>query len=207
MSQLLRFKLRGNLPSGEIFEHGLYCHVADGILMPAIMTRLQSAAAALLTTANGMQLSYTQLTKWGSIELEMVDPTTGKTTTSTNATINYIGSNVNNSLPCNLAIVTTLRTAVSSRTTRGRFYLPATAVDSTTLVGRIIAQTTTRIKVSLNAYFAALKAGGSAQMTPVVYSLKNKSTSDITRYDVGDVFDQQGSRRNKLVESRTGATI
>jgi hypothetical protein len=77
---------------------------------------------------------------------------------------------------------------------------------ATTTSGRLTSAGQTALLVSLNAFFAALK-GFVQPMTPVVYSGVGRTVATVVSYDVGDVFDTQRRRRNKLTESRVGATI
>ena len=100
----------------------------------------------------------------------------------------------------------TLRTATVSRRGRGRFYLPAPAANALDGSGNLLAAAQTALKTSVTAMWNALE-GAAEPAHPAVLSRLAATTYPATSYDIGNVFDSMRSRRNKLVESRIGASV
>lgn len=207
MSKLYRLNFQGNLPAGDVFNHSLFVSGSDASTINDAVTAGAAAAAALTTTASGMQSLFNTTTIWAGLVVEEVDQTTGLSVATGSASFTHAGTtSASSALPGQCAIVVTLRTATLSRRGRGRFYLPPMAGASTTSTGRLSSASQALCVTSLNAFFNALKTFV-APMTPVVYSPTGRTVATVTSYDLGDVFDTQRRRRNKLVESRVGASI
>lgn len=203
---LWKISYTGNMPGGDIFMHGVHLSTDDGVLISAVMARAIAAHTALLTTASGMQASFTTTTQWLGIIVEQIAVGDGSVIQTLVQSVSRAGTNVNPPLPGECAICVTFRTAEISRSGRGRWYLPCPANNTLTSTGRLITGNVTAIVTSMSAFFTALQsglAGGNA----VVYSKKEAAVNAIVSFDVGDVIDAQRRRRNKLVESRAGASV
>jgi hypothetical protein len=203
---LWKISFTGNMPGGDIFMHGVHLSTDDGVLISAVMARAIAAHTALLTTASGMQSAFTTTTVWAGIIVEQINVGDGSVLQTLVQSVNRTGTNVNPPLPGEVAICVTFRTAEVSRSGRGRWYLPCPANNVLTSTGRLITGNVTSIVTSMSAFFAALQSGLSGG-DAVVYSKKEAGVHSIVSFDVGDVLDAQRRRRNKLVESRAGATI
>lgn len=92
---------------------------------------------------------------------------------------------------------------MATRAGRGRFYLPPLAV-STVADGRLSSTAQGTVSSAVEAFLTSL---GGASLTPVVRGRSTHTSTPITRYDVGDVFDTQRRRRDKLIETRIGGTV
>lgn len=107
------------------------------------------------------------------------------------------------SMPADVAIVVSLRTDLANRRGRGRFYLPQPAESTGTTDGRIAQATIDGIISALTAAWSAITPA----TEPVVYSRTNRSFEVVQRFNIGDLYDTQRRRENKLVEARTGADV
>lgn len=107
-------------------------------------------------------------------------------------------------LPGEVALVVSLRTPLANRSGRGRFYLPAPAVNAASGDGRVLNAAQTDIVAALEAAWATANAAGE---NPVVYSRTLRSVQSITSFNVGDLFDVQTRRQNSLTESRISAAM
>lgn len=103
-----------------------------------------------------------------------------------------------NSFPADVSIVVSLRTLLANRSGRGRFYLPQPAVSTGTAGGRLTSAAQTALMAALLSGFTA----ASPQVQPVVYSRTLRTFEAITTFNVGDLFDTQRRRENKLLEAR-----
>jgi len=102
--------------------------------------------------------------------------------------------------PADVALVVSLRTVLANRQGRGRFYLPQPAASQVTATGRVLADLITDLGSSLQAAWAAYNTGVDR---PVVYSRTGRTIENITSFNIGDLYDVQRRRENKLIEGRT----
>lgn len=109
-----------------------------------------------------------------------------------------------NALPADCALVVSLRTALPQRTGRGRFYMPQPAASNLTATGRVAADLIGDLMASLAAAWGAYNTGLDK---PVIYSPTFRLTRTITAYNVGDLYDTQRRRENKVTEARTTANM
>lgn len=115
-----------------------------------------------------------------------------------------VGTSVSGSLPPEVALVVSLRTATANRTGRGRFYLPQPATNALELDGNLSATAQTDIVDALEAAWITAVAAGEA---PVVYSRTARATRPVTSFNVGDVMDIQTRRSNSLTQARVSRAM
>lgn len=114
--------------------------------------------------------------------------------------VSLSGADAGDSMPADVAICVSLRTDLANRRGRGRFYLPQPAQSTSAADGRIASATITGILSALSAAFNGITPA----TEPVVYSRTNRSFEVVQRYNIGDLYDTQRRRENKLVEARQG---
>lgn len=197
MPSVYRVDVPTQLPSGEVAEwsHWLQGDSLDSALTgaEAFMTSLSGAAAFLG--------NFTTSTTFGPVKVSEVDEATGVVLATAFGTVTTHGDSADDPMPPQVAIVITLETGSALRTRRGRYYLPAPATATSTPNGRANS-------AEVNAMADALVAAHQAEMTAMVdgillvYSRKLRVTTPVSALSVGDVFDTQRRRRDKLVESR-----
>lgn len=207
MTQLFQFQFQGNLPAGDIFEHSLWWTADDGTTVTDAGHAADAYLTALMTTAGGIQNSYTTGTIWGFPRVAKVNIADGSTLDSGTGTVSQAGlGTVNNSMPGEVAVCITCRTITDTATTRGRFYLPAPVVTAVVFTGLMTPAVQTAMLVSVKAADLAVRAAGHG-FQPVIYSRKNRSTATIVQYECGNVYDAQRRRRNKVTETRSVVTV
>ena len=106
-------------------------------------------------------------------------------------------------LPFQCATVISLLTASATRHGRGRFYLPPLAA-STLDTGKVSSAAITSLDTAWTAFFDSLNTDG---VSPVVRNRTGHISTPVTSARVGDVFDTQRRRRNKLVETYTAIAV
>lgn len=105
-------------------------------------------------------------------------------------------------IPYQCSVCVSLTTDLATRSGRGRFYLPP--FDASTLDdGRLSATAQATLVGAVGAWWAALDGAGLAVQ---LYSRTTKALTPVTGMNVGDVFDTQRRRRNKLIEVRQSVT-
>lgn len=132
-----------------------------------------------------------------------LSPVTGKNMGQVRVAEALVGTNAGASMPPQNAIVVSLRTALFTRAGRGRFFLPAPSVNSVD-TGRILAATVSSCATAAQKMIQSLNGAG---YTVCVYHRSTRTTDAVTSVDVGNVFDTQRRRRDKLVETRTSLSV
>lgn len=101
-------------------------------------------------------------------------------------------------------MVISLSTQFTGRSERGRMYLPGPAVSNVTSAGRFA--TTNRNDIR-DAAVALLASTSAPDNVSVLWSRKNVSLTPLDSLRVGDVFDAQRRRRDKLTELYSAGDI
>lgn len=172
----------------------------SGVSLLTMATALQAPLDTLWT---GNRLLHTGSVAEIHRRLDEVRVTDGRVLTGTDIdpSSTPTGSAGGSSMPPEAAEVLTLRTPFSGASFRGRIYLPPVAVSECTSDGDISEEAQHAFVDNWATFFDAVIADAS-DITPVVYSRKNRSTSPISRIDMGTIMDVQRSRRRSLVEVR-----
>lgn len=185
-----------SLPSGEVADFGFW--------MTATTIELAVAAVdAWYVTLAGdaaWKALFQSGTIFGEAKVSEIFADTGAVITTAMAGTSYNGSGGGDSLPPQVALCVTVNTAIISRTTRGRFYLPPLLASNTTASGRVYPAAQATAVGSLAAAFTVLNG---TDGTLIVWSRKLHEATDATSLSVGDVYDTMRTRRDKLVEVRS----
>lgn len=132
-----------------------------------------------------------------------IDPLTDRQLTRFEEALALTGDEAVEMLPFQVAVVISLRTALATRSGRGRFYLPplgVTMVDD----GRVSAAAIAILDNAWTDFFDAMNTGG---LTVVVRNRTSHVSTVVTSARVGNVFDTQRRRRNKLIETYTDIAV
>lgn len=132
-----------------------------------------------------------------------IDPLTGKNLGQVQTAQTLVGTDASGPLPPQCCVVVSMRTAVFNKSGRGRFYLPAFGVD-VLAAGRL--PTTARSQVTTAAQKMVQSLNG-AGYTVCIYHRATKTHDNVVSVNVGDVYDTQRRRRDKLVESRLSLAV
>ena len=199
----------GDLPSSDVFQFGLHMSDAGALTLSDVDTAFRAAVTILWsgngTTLTGLSQYFVPGTAITAVRTASLSATTGKQTDALEAGLSLPGTHAAAStLPQEVCVAVTTRGASTNRRSRGRFFLPAPASDNATTSGRLV--TATRDAIALHVQGMMQSLTGDA-VTPVIYHRDLLTATTITRIDVGDVFDAQRRRRDKLVEARQSETI
>ncbi len=135
--------------------------------------------------------------KGSRLALVGVDNKTIQTAERTIAEVPGTGNNT--TLPTEVACVVSLRTAVYSRRTRGRIYLPPMSTVQCAISGRVLPATTTDIAIAASAYLSSFTVVAET-FSSVVASATGSTLTEVNETRVGDVFDVQRRRRDAIAE-------
>lgn len=202
---LFRHRVTGTFGGGDEWSFGLY---SEGALStPAA----QNAWVAGLTAFWSVELAARISTdvSMADASTATIDETTGRQLTRVEEQVAHVGTNAGASLPYQVASVISLRTNLATRAGRGRMYAAPLAV-SETAASRLTSAAQADLADSAAALMVSLTSAG---LTPVIFHRSASSgvpafsTTPIVSLDVGDVFDTQRRRRNKLIETRVSRPV
>ena len=199
----------GDLPSSDVFQFGLHMDDSGALTLADVDTAFR-AAVGVLWNGNGGALTgikkyYIAATTVTSVRTASINTANGRQLDALAAADVLAGTHAGGStLPQEVAIAVTTRGANANRRSRGRFFLPAPASDQSTSSGRLVSASQVDIADHVQAMMQSLTGDA---VTPVIWHRDLLSSTTITRVDVGDVFDAQRRRRDKLVEVREERTI
>jgi hypothetical protein len=190
---IYRHVMAGQTP-GEEWECRMFSNCFLGIddAQTAWSTAV-SAFWAAITTLIATDVTLT------SVTTSQLDPTTLRQVTKRSGTLALVGTATTATLPPQCAAGVTWLTDVDTKSGRGRNYLPPLAVASVA-AGRIAGASVTIIAGAASDLVSSLIA---SSCTPVVFSPTLRTTQPIIAGRVGDVFDTQRRRRDKLVPAYT----
>lgn len=206
MATLAKITFSGRLPAGELFQYGLWVKHSDD----SAITAAQAAAAGnafqaeLLTGTTPLAAQYTPSTVFNPPVGRTIDPSNGRTLDTAFGTDTHPGtaSGTVFALPPGVAVCVTLRGNTGVKPIRGRFYLPAPYSGSLQGNGRMSSAAHVVFAGALANALDALESGTPFPQA-VIYSPTHRAFYEVTRADVGDVFDSMRTRRDKLVEARS----
>ena len=187
--------------AGEVWSLTLHTQKAGGTLAGA--SAAWAAAAPVLWNGTGATDSIGQFCKntttLTSASTAEIDVLTGKQLGRIDVVTALAGSAATESLPPQVSVACSLRTAFATRKGRGRFYLPPFATGSV-LGGLFLAANQSITSLACQKCLQSLVT---ATYLPIIWHRSSKLFDNIVSIDIGNVFDTQRRRRNKLVESRS----
>lgn len=191
----------GHVPGGEQFTFGTHFNGPPGGAEDAI-TAFVTAVTDLFEhdagLGNTLQSHVSDSVGVDDVTVAELDELTGRQVHKVMATCDVDGTNVGETLPPQVALAVSLRTNLATKGGRGRFYLPPLAVGAA-LNGQLIVAAQDAAVAGAQAYLNVMLTAG---FVPVVFHRATLTADIVVRVDVGNIFDTQRRRRNKLVELR-----
>jgi len=167
----------------------------------AALTKFQTAVAAMW--ASGIDAFISDQIAYTAQKVVTVDQSTGKQIARADGAVTDAGADTGESLPPQVALAVTLRTALATRAGRGRIYLPPFAV-SQVVNSRMNATNKGTTLTAVKGMFDTLISDGH---TPVLYGRTAHTVTPITTLALGDVFDTQRRRRDAYAETYTSTAV
>jgi hypothetical protein len=167
----------------------------------AALTKFQTAVAAMW--ASGIDAFISDQIAYTAQKVVTVDQSTGKQIARADGAVTDAGADTGESLPPQVALAVTLRTALATRAGRGRIYLPPFAV-SQVVNSRMNATNKGTTLTAVKGMFDTLISDGH---TPVLYGRTAHTVTPITTLALGDVFDTQRRRRDAYAETFTSTAV
>lgn len=207
MADLLRVSIGGALPGGEVWSVNP-CFQTDspGPIVDYTLALALANAAASVTVPGALKSLWNGSTTLTDFQVEA--RLQGGALESV-ARVSYPGLATGTGAvphPFQTSIVSSLRTANSSASGRGRLYWPATgaAIDNTTLrpSGTNIGLWLAAVKTYLSGIEAAMTTAlGTGGLSLSVWSRKGPGIYPVNRIIMGDILDVQRRRRDTLKET------
>ncbi len=198
-------RFTGDFAGAEQWTTG-YHFQGDGALTDfttACGTALASWWLGSGTDYDGIGLYMSTTCHVSSLDAYQLDATTGKATAAAKISIANPGTDSGFQMPTEVAMVASIRTATPGPHGRGRSYLPSPTTASLLASGRLSG---TVAQSLADTVAGTLAACGDAGFAAVLFTPAG-ITRLVTSVDVGDVFDAQRRRRDKLVETRYTASL
>jgi hypothetical protein len=202
---LFYHRFSGTLAAGDQFNFGWFCNSAR--TLAAAQTAAVGWAAALWNGAsagNGYKDHCANNVALQNVSTVIIDQPTGKQLARADTAYFVAGTAAFTSMPADVALVVSTRTDLPQRRGRGRFYLPQPCTAEATATGRVQPDLVNDVIASLTAAWAGYN---SASNQPVLYSRTDRQLRTITSFNVGDLFDTQRRRENKVLEARVTAAM
>jgi len=196
---LFHHTLEGTTPDGS-WSFGVWT-TNTGDDAAAALTKFQTAVAAMW--ASGIDAFISDQVAYTAQKVVTVDQSTGRQIARADGAVTDAGADTGETLPPQVALAVTLRTALATRAGRGRIYLPPFAV-SQMATGRMNATNKGTTLTAVKGMFDTLISDGH---TPVLYGRTAHTVTPITTLALGDVFDTQRRRRDSYVESYTSTAV
>jgi hypothetical protein len=200
---------RGSLPGGEVFQFSLHINDSGASTITDVLDGWASALDTLWSgdgvTVDGISLHYTPLVSFQTLRVSSLDAGTGRQTDAVEQAYVHAGTHASGvCLPQEVSIAVSTRGASVNRRNRGRFFLPPPAADVADNNGLVAATPLGDIADCAQAFLNVLIV---SSLTPVLYHRDLLTSTTIVTVDVGNVFDAQRRRRNKLVETRQSRPV
>lgn len=200
---------RGSLPGGEVFQFSVHTNDSGA---GSITDQLDAFAAAMDVlwsgdgvTVDGISLHYTPVVSFQSLRVASLSGATGRQTDAVEQAYVHAGTHAAGvTLPQEVSIAVTTRGASVNRRNRGRFFLPPPASDVADNNGLVAATPLGDFADCAQAFLNVLSV---STAVPVLWHRDLLTFSTIVTVDVGNVFDAQRRRRNKLVETRQSRAV
>jgi hypothetical protein len=200
-----RGKVEGHLEGGEVFNFTMHFTAVTG--QAAVMATDLADAVTLMwsgtnTPAGNITALYPAAIGVDRVVVDELD-FAGKNVSQGRETLALVGTGTDEPLPPQCAVGISLRTDVPTKAGRGRFYLPS-PVTPTVVNQRL---DTAAQNDYLHGALAMLQHMNGLGWTPAIFHRNGDAATPVVSLDVGDVFDTQRRRRNKLVPVRVSHNL
>jgi hypothetical protein len=191
-----RLTAKGTLP-GETFNFGLHASGSAGDAGGAAAAFATALTAMWNDATDGLHGHYSTAVSIDVAHAAELSDLTGHQVDAVDVGVSLPGTSVGEMLPHEVALVVSTRGATANRKDRGRFYLPP-PIQADCIAGLVDGAVTTRFA---NAAAILINSLQGAAFNPVILHPDFTDTA-ITEVAVGNVWDVQRRRRNKLIEVR-----
>jgi len=198
-------RFSGSCASGDQFNYGWHSSSIRSL------AAAQAAAVAWNATVwngavagNGYRDHVPNNVAMANVTTVELDQTTGRQLARADTGQVIIGTAAFTAMPADVALCVSVRSDLPQRRGRGRFYMPQPSTAEATVGGRVQVDLVNDLMASLTAAWAAYNT---ASDRPVLYSRTDRLLRNIVSFNIGDLFDTQRRRENKVLETRVSAAM
>lgn len=185
-----RHRVTGPGPAGDIWTCTL--HSVSGQSLTTVHAAWASAVQGFINSTLGpLWPTETQAT---AVWTDQLDPVTGRNVAQAYSAGDWKGTGTGLQLPQRAAVIVGLRTALPTRSGRGRMFWPAPDSTHLTTTGLLASATAQTIATGWASQLQTMT--GTTQ--PVIFHRKTKTSDSITSVTVGQVLGTQRRRTNKV---------
>lgn len=203
---LYRCTQKGHIGTEEIWNTTIHVNDASGnagTILSAFATAVTGLWTNPGTPADSIQQYVATTVGVDELLVDELDGS-GKNVAQAFGTLAIAGTSVNASLPPEVSVCVSTRSASPTRAGRGRFYLPPFVV---TTVDGFRLDPTIRDHVAGGAQLYVQTLSDATLTGAVIWTPNTGISFKIISIDVGDVYDSQRRRRDKMNEERISLPI
>lgn len=203
---IYRVTIEGHMQTGEQWNNVWHVQAVTGQGSTIATTAADAITAAwsgVTGPAGRLDTYYTADLGVDSVRVEELDLTGRHNLTQDIVTLSLVGTSTDELLPPNSAVGVSLRTDVPTRAGRGRNFLASPVV--TTVLNQLLA---TAVQTAIkNAWLRALQHMKDNDAPVGIFHKDTVEWDQVVTVDVGNVFDEMGTRRNQLDEIRVASNL
>lgn len=206
LGPLTKMVVSGAMTPGEQYAFG-FALINTTVTSQADLQNIANGIAGTIVLASG--LGHVMNQKANGVTIDAVHgyyyaTPSNRATYAAQANVTGMSFSAGIPHPNQCSVVVTLLTGAAGKSRRGRMYLPLNACSVSN--GKIGSADVALISTDITAWIHAINGGAGGYQVAVA----SKTTAQIwpvTQIQIGDVYDTQRRRRNKIVEARTTTTI
>jgi len=189
--------LRGNISAGDIWQCGFHAESDADVFQVA--TLVAGAVPAL------WQAKFPDETSVTGVRIAEINEATGDTVAVAEEAVTGVTYSTDGSMPAEVAMCVTIRPVTGLIS--GRMYLPPGINSQMTIQGNMNSTYQASVADALQTFFQDDLGSAPSPLRLGIYSRKNHNFVGATSIQLGNVYDSQRRRRNKLVESRLTRSV
>lgn len=205
-TRLVQTSLLGSMPNGEDFATSFWAEINASDLS----TYANDVAVAFNnswgTSSSGNGGAFSTSFLMTGLRCSEVDQTSGAVTATIDIGLTKAGFDSNVVLPCQVALVASLRTAFAGRRNRGRMFWGGFTVNQSTTGGVPTSTCITKVG-ALTHDLLEVPTSSTYLGHPVIYSRVGRSTNIVINSAIGNKFDTMRRRANRRRETYTSTSV
>jgi hypothetical protein len=196
---VFRHIIRGGIGGGDIWMAG-FCVQRD----PDVFAANDDAEPIVEAFLTAQQALWTPTVTFDTLVTQEIRESDGKVLAVAESSLSIAGSSPDSQLPAEVAVCVSIRALVGVAS--GRYYLPAPSRGALTANGQMVSALRDDLADDLKTMHDAM-AALTSPMRLGIYRPTANAFVGAGSINVGNVFDSQRRRRNKLVEARASRAL
>lgn len=191
---IYKHTVRGSIGGGDIFMFGFHMQRDPDVF--AANAQAETAVEAFLAAQAAL---FTPTVVFDLLITQEIEEGTGTVVAVAETTLGQAGTSPDAQLPAEVAVCVSIKALVG--VVAGRFYLPAPSRGALTSPGQMVSALRDDLADDLKVMFDTMATAGTPMRLGILRS-GPKTFVGAGSINVGNVFDSQRRRRNKLLEVR-----